>query len=87
MSRSVASLFTAHPATVGETYLQHLHSAAKFSALMFCGAAACLIHAVLPFAFVRTGVLPRHDAAHVEGVQPLPGDVPQAVAAIEGAHR
>lgn len=55
VSRSVASLFTAHPATVGETYLQHLHSAAKFSVLMFCGAAACLVHAVLPFAFVRTG--------------------------------
>lgn len=55
MPKSFSSLFTAHPSTVGETYLQHLHSALKFAVLMLCGALACLVHAVLPFAFTRTG--------------------------------
>jgi len=49
------SLFTDHPASVGETYLQHLCSAGGFAARMFIGGTACLLHAFLPFAFRRTG--------------------------------
>lgn len=48
-------LFTEHPASVGETYLEHLCTAASFSARMMLGAAACFLHALLPFAFRRTG--------------------------------
>lgn len=51
----IRSLFTEHPASVGETYLQHLCSAAGFAAKMFIGGTACLLHAFLPFAFRRTG--------------------------------
>jgi hypothetical protein len=48
-------LFTDHPASVGESYLQHLCVAASFGAQMMLGAAACFLHAILPFAFRRTG--------------------------------
>ena len=47
--------FTAHPATVGETYGQHLRSAAGFSIQMICGGVACLVHGFLPFLFTSTG--------------------------------
>ena len=49
------SLFTEHPASVGETYFQHLCAAGGFSARMMLGAVACLLHAIFPFAFRRTG--------------------------------
>ncbi len=48
-------MFTGHPASVGETYTQHLLTASGFAATMFVGALACLVHAVLPFLCVRTG--------------------------------
>lgn len=48
-------LFTEHPASVGETYLEHLCTAASFAGRMMFGAAACFLHALLPFAFRRTG--------------------------------
>jgi hypothetical protein len=48
-------LFTDHPATVGETYLQHLASAWGFSWRMMLASIACLIHALLPFLFEKTG--------------------------------
>lgn len=47
--------FTEHPETVGETYLQHMHSASWFAMTMFVGALACLLHAVFPFAFQKSG--------------------------------
>lgn len=47
--------FNDHPASVGESYLAHLHTAWWFSAEMLIGAAACLVHGVFPFLFTRTG--------------------------------
>ncbi len=47
--------FLAHPETVGESYLQHLRHAAGFGFWMGAGALVCLVHAVLPFLFERTG--------------------------------
>ncbi len=52
---SVSKLFTDHPATVGETYWQHLGSAWGFSWRMMAASLACLVHALLPFLFERTG--------------------------------
>ena len=46
--------FTAHPASVGETYGQHLRFALRFGALMTAGGLAALVHALLPFLFVTT---------------------------------
>jgi hypothetical protein len=47
--------FTAHPASVGETYTEHLLHAGCFGARMVFAGIACLIHAVFPFLFERTG--------------------------------
>ena len=46
-----------HPASLGETYLQHMAEALVFGIKMISGGLACLIHAVLPFLFVNTGSL------------------------------
>lgn len=48
-------LFTEHPASVGETYWGHLLRACWFSGRMVVGAAACFLHAIFPFLFVKTG--------------------------------
>ena len=46
---------TDHLQEVGETYPQHLIKASGFAATMLAGGIACLVHALLPFLFVRTG--------------------------------
>ena len=48
-------LLTEHLDEVQETYLQHLVRAVGFAAAMLAGALACLVHALLPFLFVKTG--------------------------------
>ena len=48
-------LFTEHPASVDETYAEHLVMASGFGVRMILGGFACLIHGLLPFLFVRTG--------------------------------
>lgn len=47
--------FTEHPASVGETYGQHLRHASGFGLRMMIGGMACVLHGLLPFLFVRTG--------------------------------
>ena len=49
------TLFTEHPASVGETYTQHLNHAGYFGFRMVFAGFACLIHAILPFLFEKTG--------------------------------
>jgi hypothetical protein len=48
-------LFTDHPASVGETYFEHVAVALGFGLHLFYGALVCLVHAFLPFLFVKTG--------------------------------
>ena len=48
-------LFTDHPDSVGESYAEHLLTAAGFGTRMVLTGCACLIHALLPFLFVKTG--------------------------------
>ena len=48
-------LFRDHPASIGETYLEHMWAALTFSLLMVRAAVACFVHAFLPFLFVQTG--------------------------------
>lgn len=48
-------LFTEHPASVGESYFQHLAHATGFALRMIGGGLACFVHALLPFLFVKTG--------------------------------
>jgi hypothetical protein len=46
--------FTHHLDEVGETYTEHMGTAAGFGLQMVTGGLACLVHAVFPFLFVNT---------------------------------
>jgi hypothetical protein len=52
---SISRWFTAHPATVGESYGEHLVTATSFGSRMILAGIACMLHGLLPFLFVRTG--------------------------------
>ena len=47
-------IFIDHPASVDETYFQHMRFAARFSAVLFAAGAAALIHALVPCLFEKT---------------------------------
>ena len=49
------NVFTDHPHSIGETYFEHFIYAFKFGAQMVIGGLACIIHAILPFLFKKTG--------------------------------
>jgi hypothetical protein len=49
------NLFSEHPASVGETYCEHLRQATSFGFRMVVGGTACLLHGIFPFLFVKTG--------------------------------
>ena len=51
----LSELFTQHPETVGETYVEHMGVAAGFGSRLFLASLACFVHALLPFLFERTG--------------------------------
>ena len=44
-------LFIEHPASVNESYFQHLWAAWRFGFRMVGGGVVCLLHGLLPFAF------------------------------------
>jgi hypothetical protein len=46
--------FTAHPASVGETYSHHMRFACRFGVRMLLGGAAAVVHSMFPFLFVTT---------------------------------
>lgn len=48
-------LFNDHPASVGESYAEHLAAASGFGWRMILAGLACLAHGLLPFLFTRTG--------------------------------
>ncbi|MDF3075069.1 MAG: hypothetical protein K0S54_2736 [Alphaproteobacteria bacterium] len=52
---SLTEKFTSHPQSVGETYAEHAVMASGFGFKLMLAGMACLVHAVLPFLFVRTG--------------------------------
>lgn len=47
--------FTRHPATVGETYAEHMRHAGGFGLTLVAAGLACLVHAVFPFLCKTTG--------------------------------
>lgn len=78
---SLRNLFTDHPATVGETYWQHLAAASGFSWRLMAAALACLVHALLPFLFVKTGsraIAELHDRMVVNRQRQAERSVPAA---------
>jgi hypothetical protein len=85
------NIFTEHPHSVGESYWMHLYFAGVFGGKMVIGGLACLIHAVLPFAFKKTGsyFLLKLTRRFVERMPELDDSVLQLSAIIDSkkAHR
>ena len=50
----MANIFTKHPKEVGESYLQHLWEALKYSFNLFLLFLAAFIHSIFPFFFKNT---------------------------------
>jgi hypothetical protein len=48
-------LLTDHPASVGETYFEHMAHASRFGLSMIAAGMACLVHAIIPGWFIATG--------------------------------
>ena len=51
----IRRLFLDHPASVGESYVEHMGVAGRFGLKLVAGGVCCIIHAVLPFAFKTKG--------------------------------
>jgi hypothetical protein len=47
--------FTDHPATVNETYLEHIRAAAGFGGSMLLGGLACFVHGIFPWLCLTRG--------------------------------
>lgn len=79
-------LFLDHPRHVGESYVGHLHTASSFGIRMIAGGIGCMIHGLLPAAFVKTGsntvrklygeMQPRSERAS-KAVMPAPQFLPE----------
>ena len=50
----MANMFTEHPNSVGETYLQHMKKASSFSLKLLSLSICCFIHGVIPPLFETT---------------------------------
>jgi hypothetical protein len=48
-------LFLDHPASLGESYGEHLREASRFGLAMVGGGVACMIHALVPALFETRG--------------------------------
>ena len=46
--------FTNHPRSVGESYFEHMGTAAAFGTRLLLAGCACVVHALLPFLFTTT---------------------------------
>ena len=52
--KRMKNLFTCHPESVNETYLEHMQFAGGAGFRMVGAGVAALVHAVLPFVFEKT---------------------------------
>ncbi len=50
----IARIFLDHPASVEETYFEHLRFAGWFAGKLFFAGFAALVHAILPCCFEKT---------------------------------
>ena len=78
-------LFTDHPATVNESYFQHLANSASFGLRMIGGGLACFVHAFVPGVFCSKGnetICELHDRMVVnrrrDAEQSMPAQEPRA---------
>ncbi len=71
-------LFLDHPRSVGESYLEHQRHAFGFGVSLLAAGLACLVHALVPGLFVRTGsqaITRLHDRMVVNRTAPGRGGV------------
>lgn len=54
MTEMISRAFTAHPASVGETYGEHFRFASRFSFRLLGAGLAAAIHAIVPCLFEKT---------------------------------
>lgn len=52
---TLSTLFTEHPSSVNESYIEHMEMSSTFSFWLFVAGFCALIHAVFPFMFEKTG--------------------------------
>lgn len=55
MANPLHRWFIEHPRSVGESYGEHFGVATRFGTTLIAGGLACLVHAVFPKLFERTG--------------------------------
>lgn len=68
MRSFLSRTFIDHPASVEETYFEHLIFAGRFSALLFGAGGAALVHAFIPCLFEKTaGNMIRKMHRQIEG--------------------
>ncbi|MDE2288419.1 DUF6356 family protein [Pandoraea sp.] len=51
----LSRLFKEHPASVGESYWQHMGASFSFCVPMLLASLAAIVHGFFPFLFVKTG--------------------------------
>lgn len=69
----IVRAFTEHPASVGESYFEHMRMAFGFAGTMLVTGLAVLLHGVFPFLFTRTGreaVIRLHERMVTHRVRP-----------------
>lgn len=49
------NIFTDHPRSMNETYTEHFRCSFRFGSTMLLGGIACMLHAIFPFIFKKTG--------------------------------
>ena len=83
------ALFCDHPASVDETYTEHLAVASGFSLRLFVAALVCAVHAILPFLFEKTasGIINELHDRMVANRRRLRGTAPGQSAAQPAAPR
>ena len=54
---SLRRLFIAHPASLGETYPEHMRASLSYAVPLLGAALAAFVHALLPFLFTATASL------------------------------
>lgn len=63
-------VFLSHPASVDETFFEHMRFALRFSGMLFAAGGAALVHAFIPCLFEKTasGIIEKlHHRMHNRG--------------------
>lgn len=50
----ITKIFTDHPKSVNETYVEHMHMSASFGFWLLLAMLCAFVHAILPFMFEKT---------------------------------